>query len=190
MDVDRHKNRFRGGKVPALLLVVVLVSVSSAGCLDVEWLSKNLLPPVDDTTVYRDVYTNISHTFVTNDFDSLTFNKVFDIDVPPGSVHIDIRAEAQLDELPELPRELPIDVPDDFDFDRYVDLKLFNQDAELFYGKRYNDTTPLVEQWPKIPFPETGTWRLRVDAAGVGHPSIRYFDNFRIVVIVRVQEAV
>jgi len=170
-----------------LVLSLILLTVSSAGCIDIEWVRDNFIPPPSPTVVYIDNYVNVSYSFNTDpqNMDSLVYNNVFDVEVANGSLYVDVRINTQFDELPE---EFPVnlsDLQERLDLDRNLKVTLFRPDNEVFHTETYDQTTYQLVQWDKVASPRNGTWHLEVEAEGLGSDIVGYHDNFNVQVIVR-----
>ena len=140
--------------------------------------------------MYKNLYANVSYTFTTDpqNPDTLVYNGVEDIEVPEGSLYVDVRVRTQFDNLSFLPpavKDLVENLSETLDVERTLTATLFKPDNEVFHSRKYDGTTFQMDQWPKVSSPQSGTWHLEIEAEGIGGDVVGYHDNFDIHVIVR-----
>ncbi|MDG6220420.1 MAG: hypothetical protein QCI38_03110, partial [Candidatus Thermoplasmatota archaeon] len=131
-------------KLSAMLcLLVVVASVSSAGCIDIEW-TRDTLVPFDPVVVeYYNQYSNITHVFNTDpqNLETLVFQGSEDINVVDGSLRLEVRVNVQLDQLPDgVPTNLS-DLMDRLGIERMVKVTLSTPDGKVWFSQTYNITT-------------------------------------------------
>jgi hypothetical protein len=189
--------RIKMRKYLALATILVLLFLSTTGCIDI-YLARDLLVPREEEVVeYEWQDYNFDHNFSSSPNEPLElYSEEFEVPVKPRTdlMRIDISIEMRSirevwDAVPngtlkDLLQDLVEQIFEYAD-QRYIEITISLPDGFELYKNTFNQTTT-AEIGP-ITSPGEGNWIIEVDAAGVGYASgdLEYHDAFAIKVVLR-----
>jgi hypothetical protein len=184
-------------KYLALATILVLLFLTTSGCLDI-YLVRDLLVPKEEVEIEYEWQDYIfDHNFSSSPNNPLeTYSEDFEVPVKPRTdlMRIDISIEMRSirevwDAVPngtikDLLQDLVEQIFEYAD-QRYIKITISLPGGDPIYENTFNQTTT-AEIGP-INSPGEGNWVIEVDAAGVGYLSgdLEYHDAFSIKVVLR-----
>lgn len=187
-------------KYLALATILVLLFLTTSGCLDI-YLARDLLVPKEEVEVEYEWQDYIfDHNFSSSPNEPLElYSEEFEVPVKPRTdlMRIDISIEMRSgkevweiinDTFPGPIKEVILEWLEqilEYTDQRFIDITISLPNGEEIYSNKFNQTTT-AEIGP-INSPGDGNWIIEVDAAGVGYQSgdLEYHDAFYIKVVLR-----
>jgi hypothetical protein len=193
-------------KILTLTSVILLLILSSSGCIHIH-LAKDLLVPKEDKTVE---YIYQSYRFSDNLTSNIPlevleiYDEQFPLEVKPKTEHMRIDISITMRSAHELIRIINDTVPDDRPGKEYL-LELLEQALE-YADQRYFKVTIKIPESDDFKFqyrfnqtdqvevglissPKDGTWIIEVEGAGIGGGSesmgFEYHDAFSVDIVLK-----
>ncbi|MDI6855176.1 MAG: hypothetical protein QMD21_00110 [Candidatus Thermoplasmatota archaeon] len=161
-------------KTALLAFVIISVTISISGCLDVHlgkelFGGKTFLPEINYKITDK---ASLEYTFTTIIPEQQTDEKQFTIIEGTYSLRIDIKVNIKT--FPEIAELIPL--TEIIAQQRYVTVSLDSPDG-IYFNKTYRET---AEESPLISSPTPGMWKLRVEASGIGYSgeNVSYNDYY------------
>lgn len=189
--------RIKMRKYLALATILVMLFLSTTGCIDI-YLARDLFVPQEDVVVVYEWQDYIfDHNFTSPLNNPLElYSEEFEIPVKPRTdlmrldISIEMRSIREVwDSVPNgTIKEALQDLVEqmlEYADQRYIEITVSLPDGFELYNNRFNQTTT-VEIGP-ITSPGEGNWIIDVVGAGVGYESgdLEYHDAFAIKVVLR-----
>ena len=186
-------------KYLALATILVLLFLSTTGCIDI-YLARDLLVPREEEVVEYEWQDYIfDHNFSSSQNEPLElYSEEFEVPVKPKTdlmrldISIEMRSIREVwDAVPngsikEALQDLVEQILEYAD-QRYIEITVSLPDGFELYKNTFNQTTT-VEIGP-ITSPGEGNWIIKVDGAGIGYKyqsgDLEYHDAFSIKVVLR-----
>jgi hypothetical protein len=192
--------RIKMRKYLALATILVLLFLSTTGCIDI-YLARDLLVPREKEVVEYEWQDHIfDHNFTSSLNEPLElYSEEFEVPVKPRTdlmrfdISIEMRSGKEVweiinDTFPGPIKEVVLEWLEqilEYTDQRYIEITISLPDGFELYKNTFNQTTT-VEIGP-ITSPGEGNWIIEIDAAGVGYVSgdLEYHDAFSIKVVLR-----
>lgn len=170
-----------GSRLILACSVLILAGVSLSGCIDVELARDLFVQEAHERMVYvNKVYTySYSFTTVMSEPSTVEFSEVFDISIKNDTTYLDTIVSVSIPALPDLGSEWQ-EILENFTMERYVKVEVFDPMGEKMRSILVNYTTVHPVQLARIPEPEYGNWKLKIEAQGIGISAIDLHDTFYV----------
>ena len=185
----------------ALLTILVLLFLTTTGCIDLYLVNEFLVPHevIEEEFVWQEY--NFHYGFNSTPPAEILelYSEQFELEIKPKSqqmridIAVEMRSAEQFEEIinqtPGPFKEFLLELLEqalEYADQRYIEVSILLPDGFVLYSNRFNETTS-VEIGP-ILNPGKGTWIIEVDGAGIGGGAefgYEYHDAFSIDTIVK-----
>jgi hypothetical protein len=191
-------------KIFTMVLVLILIIISTTGCLHIFLAEDLLVPKIDKPIVYEFKSYHFADNFTSNfPVEVLQiYEEEFPIEIKPETenMRIDISVFMRsADEVIEIINNTPgegtvkeilmelLEQALELSDQRYIEIRVKLPDGYELYNGRFNQTNQV--DVPLISSPSEGTWIVEVEGAGIGGGDgdlgFEYHDSFSVDVIVK-----
>ena len=177
----------------ALLAVLMLLFLSTAGCIDIFLANEYLVPQKKKVIEFEWLNYNFNDSLSSTVNEPVEiYREQFELDVKPQTNAMRINIEVGMRSMKEVWDTIPNgtfkDLLEDlmerlFEFadQRYIEITITMPDGNEIYNERFDKSA--VVELDLISSPMQGIWIIEVEAAGVGHDDLSYHDSFSINVV-------
>jgi hypothetical protein len=183
----------------ALVAVIILLFLSTAGCIDIYLLDEYLVPREEKPLEYIWQNYHFDYNFTSTFTEAVElYSETFEVEIKPQSQQMRFDLSVHMrsaEEVWEIIND-SLDVPDwleelvqrmlEFTDQRYIEITITLPDGFELYNRRFNQTTDV--KLDLISSPTEGIWLIEVEGAGSGFDEfqgVEYKDSFSIDVIVK-----
>jgi hypothetical protein len=179
----------------ALISVLMLLFLTTAGCIDIYLANEFLVPKKERKVVFEWHDLNFNHSFSSTPNEPVEiYNEQFDVEVKPKTKHMRINVEIEMRSIKEVWDAIPNGTIKDlleelvgrlFEFadQRFIEITITMPDGFVIYNERFNQSADV--ELELISSPMEGNWVIDVEASGAGieYDEISYHDFFSIDVV-------
>jgi hypothetical protein len=163
-----------------LAFVIICITISISGCLDVHlskelFVGKAFLPEINYKIADK---ASLNYTFTEIIPKNRTDGARFTIIQGTFSLRIDIEVNMKtFPEVFELLAQFILQITEIISEKRYVSVSLISPDGSAYFNKTYIESS---EEALQISTPAPGTWKLIVEASGIGYSgeNVSYNDYY------------
>lgn len=192
MKVD-NSNEEKMKKLFALVAAVLLLFLTSAGCINLDLANEYLVPKKEKKVVFQWSTYNYYHSFNSSTTMPLEiYEEQFELEVKPQTKHMRINIEIVMRTIQEVWESLPEEVKDileelaerifEFADQRYIEITIDMPNSNTVYNERFNQSASI--ELDLISSPMEGIWIIGVQASGAGYTytqgDLEYHDSFSI----------
>jgi hypothetical protein len=183
-------------KLFALVAVLLLMFLTTAGCINLDLANEFLVPKKDEVVVFQWSTYNFNDSFESSTTAPLEiYDEEFEVEVKPQTKAMRINIAIVMRTIQEIWESLPEELKDileewaerlfEFTDQRYIEITIKMPNGNEIYNERFNQSTNL--ELDLISTPMEGIWIVRVEANGAGYRytegDLEYHDSFSINVI-------
>lgn len=180
----------------ALLAVLMLLFVATAGCIDIHLANDFLVPKKNEIIEFEWFNYNFHHSFNSTTTQPLEiYDEEFELEVKPKTKHMRINLEVEMRSIKEVWDSIPDEIKEyledlaerlfEYADQRYIEITISMPDGFVIYNERFNQSA--VVELDLISSPMEGIWIIDVEASGVGYKytegDLEYHDSFSIDVV-------